>query len=174
MYSWNCFILLNIQKGNFYLFSIHYSINYTTDKRDLWFSSAFLLKHFSNLKYNKYNTHTLLVHAVKPCPLYSVKVTTDILTRRGKDIAFADYNTLWRSHRRLVQSSFALFGEGSGKLQTIGINTHTCTPTHTHKIKQMNRYVPHAYLSSVVVNKINWYIGNMFITSIKKWNMMCF
>ncbi|KAI4888235.1 hypothetical protein NFI96_027965, partial [Prochilodus magdalenae] len=46
-------------------------------------------------------------------------VTTALLTRGGKDIAFADYSTLWRSHRRLVHSSFALFGEGSSKLQTI-------------------------------------------------------
>ncbi|XP_055044674.2 cytochrome P450 17A2 isoform X1 [Misgurnus anguillicaudatus] len=46
-------------------------------------------------------------------------VTTDILTHGGKDIAFADYNTLWKNHRRLVQFSFTLFGEGSNKLQSI-------------------------------------------------------
>ncbi|XP_066526581.1 cytochrome P450 17A2 [Hoplias malabaricus] len=46
-------------------------------------------------------------------------VTTALMTRGGKDIAFADYSSLWRSHRRLVHSSFALFGEGSSKLQTI-------------------------------------------------------
>ncbi|KAG1926380.1 steroid 17-alpha-hydroxylase/17,20 lyase-like [Pimephales promelas] len=46
-------------------------------------------------------------------------VTTDVLTQGGKDIAFADYSPLWKSHRRLVHSSFTLFGEGSSKLQTI-------------------------------------------------------
>ncbi|TRY53627.1 hypothetical protein DNTS_024681 [Danionella cerebrum] len=46
-------------------------------------------------------------------------VTTDLLTRGGKDIAFADYSELWRSHRRLVHASFSLFGEGSSKLQSI-------------------------------------------------------
>ncbi|XP_072552229.1 cytochrome P450 17A2 [Salminus brasiliensis] len=46
-------------------------------------------------------------------------VTTALLTRGGKDIAFADYSPLWKNHRRLVHSSFTLFGEGSSKLQTI-------------------------------------------------------
>ncbi|XP_056588368.1 steroid 17-alpha-hydroxylase/17,20 lyase isoform X1 [Triplophysa dalaica] len=46
-------------------------------------------------------------------------VTTDLLTQGGKDIAFANYSPLWKNHRRLVQSSFTLFGEGSSKLQTI-------------------------------------------------------
>ncbi|XP_077444404.1 cytochrome P450 17A2 isoform X7 [Stigmatopora argus] len=43
--------------------------------------------------------------------------TTDLLTRDGKDIAFADYSPLWKLHRRLVHASFALFGEGSNRLQ---------------------------------------------------------
>ncbi|XP_067117298.1 cytochrome P450 17A2 [Osmerus mordax] len=46
-------------------------------------------------------------------------VTTELLTRGGKDIAFADYSSLWRSHRRLVHQAFTLFGEGSHKLQDI-------------------------------------------------------
>ncbi|XP_054609324.1 steroid 17-alpha-hydroxylase/17,20 lyase isoform X2 [Dunckerocampus dactyliophorus] len=46
-------------------------------------------------------------------------VTTDLLTRGGKDIAFADYSLLWKLHRRLVHNSLALFGEGSGRLQEI-------------------------------------------------------
>ncbi|XP_072314705.1 cytochrome P450 17A2 [Eucyclogobius newberryi] len=46
-------------------------------------------------------------------------VTTDLLTRGGKDIAFCDYSPRWKSHRRLVHSSFTLFGEGSGRLQEI-------------------------------------------------------
>ncbi|XP_056299215.1 steroid 17-alpha-hydroxylase/17,20 lyase [Pseudoliparis swirei] len=47
-------------------------------------------------------------------------VTTDLLTRGGKDIAFSDYSPLWKSHRRLVHDSFTLFGEGSDRLQDIG------------------------------------------------------
>ncbi|XP_077356244.1 cytochrome P450 17A2 [Festucalex cinctus] len=46
-------------------------------------------------------------------------VTTDLLTRGGKDIAFSDYSPLWKLHRRLVHTSFALFGEGSNRLQDI-------------------------------------------------------
>ncbi|XP_019726882.1 cytochrome P450 17A2 isoform X1 [Hippocampus comes] len=50
---------------------------------------------------------------------YVQQVTTDLLTRGGKDIAFSDYSPLWKLHRRLVHSSFALFGEGSSRLQDI-------------------------------------------------------
>lgn len=49
-----------------------------------------------------------------------MQVTTDLLTRGGKDIAFSDYSPLWKSHRRLVHNSFTLFGEGSSRLQDIG------------------------------------------------------
>lgn len=48
------------------------------------------------------------------------QVTTDLLTRGGKDIAFSDYTPLWKSHRRLVHNSFTLFGEGTSRLQDIG------------------------------------------------------
>ncbi|XP_047442835.1 steroid 17-alpha-hydroxylase/17,20 lyase [Mugil cephalus] len=46
-------------------------------------------------------------------------VTTNLLTRGGKDIAFSDYSPLWKLHRRLVHNSFTLFGEGTGRLQDI-------------------------------------------------------
>ncbi|XP_048827729.1 steroid 17-alpha-hydroxylase/17,20 lyase [Brienomyrus brachyistius] len=46
-------------------------------------------------------------------------VTTELLSRGGKDIAFADYSPLWKSHRKLVHSCFTMFGEGSSKLQAI-------------------------------------------------------
>ncbi|KAM9425628.1 cytochrome P450 17A2 [Pholidichthys leucotaenia] len=46
-------------------------------------------------------------------------VTTSLLTRGGKDIAFSDYSPLWKFHRRLVHNSFTLFGEGTGQLQNI-------------------------------------------------------
>ncbi|XP_041842138.1 steroid 17-alpha-hydroxylase/17,20 lyase isoform X1 [Melanotaenia boesemani] len=46
-------------------------------------------------------------------------VTTNLLTRGGKDIAFSDYSPLWKSHRRLVHNSFTLFGEGTTRLQDI-------------------------------------------------------
>ncbi|XP_061524567.1 steroid 17-alpha-hydroxylase/17,20 lyase [Phycodurus eques] len=46
-------------------------------------------------------------------------VTTDLLTRGGKDIAFSDFSPLWKLHRRLVHTSFTLFGEGSSRLQDI-------------------------------------------------------
>uniref|UniRef100_A0A3B4FA60 Steroid 21-hydroxylase n=1 Tax=Pundamilia nyererei TaxID=303518 RepID=A0A3B4FA60_9CICH len=46
-------------------------------------------------------------------------VTTNLLTRGGKDIAFSDYTPLWKHHRRLVHNSFTLFGEGTTRLQDI-------------------------------------------------------
>ncbi|KAM9700006.1 LOW QUALITY PROTEIN: cytochrome P450 17A2 [Menidia menidia] len=46
-------------------------------------------------------------------------VSTDLLTRGGKDIAFADYSPLWKLHRRLVHGAFSLFGETSSRLQDI-------------------------------------------------------
>ncbi|KAG2461978.1 CP17A lyase, partial [Polypterus senegalus] len=46
-------------------------------------------------------------------------VTTDILTREGKDIAFSDCTPAWRFHRKLVHSSLKMFGEGSASLERI-------------------------------------------------------
>lgn len=51
---------------------------------------------------------------------FPAQVTTDLLTRGGKDIAFSDYSPLWKMHRRLVHNSFTLFGEGTSRLQDIG------------------------------------------------------
>ncbi|KAG2461966.1 CP17A lyase, partial [Polypterus senegalus] len=50
-------------------------------------------------------------------------VTTDILTREGKGIAFSDCTPAWRFHRKLVHSSFKMFGEGSASLERIN-NQH--------------------------------------------------
>ncbi|XP_026178718.1 cytochrome P450 17A2 [Mastacembelus armatus] len=50
-------------------------------------------------------------------------VTTSLLTRGGKDIAFADYSPLWKLHRRLVHNSFTLFGEGTSRLQDIVLSS---------------------------------------------------
>ncbi|XP_040887593.1 steroid 17-alpha-hydroxylase/17,20 lyase isoform X2 [Toxotes jaculatrix] len=50
-------------------------------------------------------------------------VTTNLLTRGGKDIAFSDYSPLWKLHRRLVHNSFTLFGEGTSRLQDIVLSS---------------------------------------------------
>ncbi|XP_078497297.1 steroid 17-alpha-hydroxylase/17,20 lyase isoform X2 [Lissotriton helveticus] len=47
------------------------------------------------------------------------KVTTDILSRDGKDIAFADYSPSWKFHRKLVHSALSMFGEGALALEKI-------------------------------------------------------
>ncbi|MBN3297192.1 CP17A lyase, partial [Amia calva] len=44
-------------------------------------------------------------------------VTTDILTRGGKDIAFADYSPTWKFHRKIVNASLCRFREGSASLE---------------------------------------------------------
>ncbi|KAK2848605.1 hypothetical protein Q5P01_008439 [Channa striata] len=46
-------------------------------------------------------------------------VTTDILTRDGKDIAFGDYSPTWRFHRKLVHGALCMFGEGSVTIEKI-------------------------------------------------------
>ncbi|CAJ1066559.1 steroid 17-alpha-hydroxylase/17%2C20 lyase [Xyrichtys novacula] len=46
-------------------------------------------------------------------------VTTDILTREGKDIAFGDYSTTWRFHRKIVHGALCMFGEGSAAIEKI-------------------------------------------------------
>lgn len=62
---------------------------------------------------------------LKPFPVS--QVSTNLLTRGGKDIAFSDYTPLWKSHRRLVHNSFTLFGEGTSRLQDIGTFLHPST-----------------------------------------------
>ncbi|XP_029376383.1 steroid 17-alpha-hydroxylase/17,20 lyase [Echeneis naucrates] len=46
-------------------------------------------------------------------------VTTDILTRDGKDIAFGDYGSTWRFHRKVVHGALCMFGEGSSSIEKI-------------------------------------------------------
>ncbi|XP_054652322.1 steroid 17-alpha-hydroxylase/17,20 lyase [Dunckerocampus dactyliophorus] len=46
-------------------------------------------------------------------------VTTDILTRDGKDIAFGDYSATWKFHRKLAHGALCMFGEGSASIEHI-------------------------------------------------------
>ncbi|XP_019358289.1 PREDICTED: steroid 17-alpha-hydroxylase/17,20 lyase [Gavialis gangeticus] len=46
-------------------------------------------------------------------------VTSDLMSRGGKDIAFASYSPLWRLQRKLVHTALSMFGEGSEALQKI-------------------------------------------------------
>ena len=48
-----------------------------------------------------------------------MKVTTDILTRDGRDIAFGDYSAAWRFHRKIVHGALCMFGEGSASIEKI-------------------------------------------------------
>lgn len=52
-------------------------------------------------------------------PLF--KVTTDILTRNGKDIAFADYSATWKFHRKIVHGALCMFGEGTASIEKISM-----------------------------------------------------
>ncbi|KAK5881829.1 hypothetical protein CesoFtcFv8_020474 [Champsocephalus esox] len=44
-------------------------------------------------------------------------LTTDILTRGGRDIAFGDYSAAWRFHRKIVHGALCMFGEGSASIE---------------------------------------------------------
>lgn len=46
-----------------------------------------------------------------------MKLTTDILTRGGRDIAFGDYSAAWRFHRKIVHGALCMFGEGSASIE---------------------------------------------------------
>lgn len=46
-------------------------------------------------------------------------MTTDLLSRGGKDIAFASYGPLWKFQRKLVHTALSMFGEGSLALERI-------------------------------------------------------
>lgn len=46
-------------------------------------------------------------------------MTTDLLSRGGKDIAFASYGPLWKFQRKLVHAALSMFGEGSLALERI-------------------------------------------------------
>ncbi|KAF7656779.1 hypothetical protein LDENG_00036200 [Lucifuga dentata] len=46
-------------------------------------------------------------------------VTTDLLTRDGRDIAFGDYSPTWRFHRKIVHAALCMFGEGSASIEKI-------------------------------------------------------
>lgn len=60
--------------------------------------------------------------------LLHLKVTTDLLTRDGKDIAFGDYSATWRFHRKVVHGALRMFGEGSASIEKISeCNTHVHT-----------------------------------------------
>lgn len=48
-----------------------------------------------------------------------MKVTTDVLSRQGKDIAFGDYSATWRFHRKIVHGALCMFGEGSTSIEKI-------------------------------------------------------
>lgn len=49
----------------------------------------------------------------------SPKLTLGLLSDQWKGIAFADSNTQWQLHRKLVLGTFALFREGDQKLENI-------------------------------------------------------
>ncbi|XP_024916279.1 steroid 17-alpha-hydroxylase/17,20 lyase isoform X2 [Cynoglossus semilaevis] len=46
-------------------------------------------------------------------------VTTDILTRDGKDIAFGNFSATWKFHRKIVHGALCMFGEGSVSIEKI-------------------------------------------------------
>ncbi|XP_057703408.1 steroid 17-alpha-hydroxylase/17,20 lyase [Corythoichthys intestinalis] len=46
-------------------------------------------------------------------------VTTDVLTRDGKDIAFGDYSATWKFHRKIVHGALHMFGHGSALIEKI-------------------------------------------------------
>ncbi|XP_077469019.1 steroid 17-alpha-hydroxylase/17,20 lyase isoform X2 [Stigmatopora argus] len=53
-------------------------------------------------------------------------VTTDLLTRDGKDIAFGDYSATWKFHRKIVHGALHMFGHGSALIEKI-----ICTQANT-------------------------------------------
>lgn len=62
---------------------------------------------------------TVLLFLLSISVMCVMKVTTDVLSRDGKDIAFGDYSATWRFHRKIVHGALCMFGEGSASIETI-------------------------------------------------------
>ncbi|XP_055027258.2 steroid 17-alpha-hydroxylase/17,20 lyase [Misgurnus anguillicaudatus] len=90
-----------------------------------------LQKKYGNLYSLMMGSHKVLIvnnhhHAkevlIKKGKIFSGRprtVTTDLLTRGGKDIAFADYSSTWKFHRKMVHGALCMFGEGSVSIEKI-------------------------------------------------------
>ncbi|XP_070849116.1 cytochrome P450 17A2 [Chaetodon trifascialis] len=85
--------------------------------------ALYLGPHYTVVVNNHQHAREVLLHRGKDFAGRPSMVTTDLLTRGGKDIAFSDYSPLWKSHRRLVHNSFTLFGEGTRRLQDIVLSS---------------------------------------------------
>lgn len=71
----------------------------------------------------------MIIHPPRGCPAVTLglpvpQVTTDLLSRGGKDIAFASYGPLWKFQRKLVHTALSMFGEGSLALERISKCLH--------------------------------------------------
>ncbi|XDV50373.1 hypothetical protein PO909_019443 [Leuciscus waleckii] len=69
-------------------------------------------------------SHKILIvnnhHHAKEVLIKKGKIfAADLLTRDGKDIAFADYSSTWKFHRKMVHGALCMFGEGSVSIEKI-------------------------------------------------------
>ncbi|XP_076580945.1 cytochrome P450 17A2 isoform X2 [Chaetodon auriga] len=85
--------------------------------------ALYLGPHYTVVVNNHQHAREVLLQRGKDFAGRPSMVTTNLLTRGGKDIAFSDYSPLWKSHRRLVHNSFTLFGEGTRRLQDIVLSS---------------------------------------------------
>lgn len=68
---------------------------------------------------SSWQRNSLIFPPVSVPVLCALKVTTDLLTRDGKDIAFGNYSATWRFHRKVVHGALCMFGEGSASIEKI-------------------------------------------------------
>ncbi|KAM7366692.1 hypothetical protein PAMP_016107 [Pampus punctatissimus] len=85
--------------------------------------ALYLGPHYTVVVNNHQHAREVLLQRGKDFAGRPSMVTTNLLTRGGKDIAFSDYSPLWKIHRRLVHNSFTLFGEGTSRLQDIVLSS---------------------------------------------------
>ncbi|CAJ1048364.1 steroid 17-alpha-hydroxylase/17%2C20 lyase-like [Xyrichtys novacula] len=85
--------------------------------------ALYLGPHFTVVVNNHQHAREVLLQRGRDFAGRPSMVTTDLLTRGGKDIAFSDYSPMWKMHRRLVHNSFTLFGEGTNRLQDIVLSS---------------------------------------------------
>ena len=50
---------------------------------------------------------------------FAGRPTDNVITRGYKDIAFADYGTMWKTLRKVAHSSLKMYGTGMGKLEAL-------------------------------------------------------
>lgn len=103
-------------------------------------------------------------------------MTLDILSDNQKGVAFADHGAHWQLHRKLVQATFALFKDGSQKLEKIICQEIRllCDSLTTKDGQSLDIYEPIFLAMTNVISEIcfssSFKLGDPELQTIQKFN----